>query len=59
MRPIALLALVVATPPLVAQTVPPPTAHISAPTAGIVDSDLVVPFEATVTPATVQEASSR
>ncbi len=56
MRPIALLALVVATPPLVAQTVPPPTAHISAPTAGIVDADLVVPFEAAVTPASVQEA---
>ncbi|MEZ4391620.1 MAG: hypothetical protein R3A48_11030 [Polyangiales bacterium] len=56
MRPLPLLALVLVTPQLIAQTVPAPTARITLPGAGLVDAELVVPFEATVTPATIQTA---
>lgn len=56
MRPLPLLAILLASPQLVAQTVPAPTVRITAPGGGVVDADLVVPFEATVTPPTVRAA---
>lgn len=55
MRATPLAALVLVTPQLIAQSAPP-TARITAPTAGVIDADLVVPFEATVSPPTVLEA---
>jgi len=56
MRTLPLLALLLATPPLPAQTGAPLTVRITAPTAGVVDADLVVPFEATLSDASIRTA---
>lgn len=56
MRKLPLLALFLAASPSLAQTHDALTVHIEHPTAGIVDADLVVPFEATVSDPAVRTA---